>query len=115
MQPITTNKTVIFRVDGNQQLGLGHIMRCLTLASRLHSVGFSILFICAKGSEGALSLVNKKLYDVVFISLSEAVESDVKQCLDIIKGLDVALVVVDHYTIDSHWEKNCIANYIHYW
>ncbi len=105
MPPMTTNKTVIFRVDGNQQLGLGHIMRCLTLAKRLHSGGFSILFICSQSNEGALSLVKKNHYDIALIPFSETAENDAKPCLDIIRGLDVVLVVTDHYMLDFCWEK----------
>ena len=36
---------VAFRVDGNAKLGIGHIMRCLTLAEKIYNVGFKILFI----------------------------------------------------------------------
>ena len=102
---MTTNKTVIFRVDGNQQIGLGHIMRCLTLANRLHSGGFSILFICSQSSEGALSLVKKNYYDIAVIPFSETAEHDARTCLDIIRGLDVVLVVTDHYMLNFSWEE----------
>lgn len=105
MQPMISNKTVVFRVDGNEQIGLGHIMRCLTLANRFHSSGFNILFICSISSEKSMSLVNDRHHVIKLISANGTPENDATQCLDIIRNIDVVLIVTDHYMLDYRWEN----------
>lgn len=37
---------VVFRTDASQDIGSGHVMRCLTLAHALKGQGVDVLFIC---------------------------------------------------------------------
>ena len=38
---------IIIRVDGNEKIGLGHVMRCLSVADALKSNGNNLMFVTA--------------------------------------------------------------------
>ncbi|MDU0355719.1 UDP-2,4-diacetamido-2,4,6-trideoxy-beta-L-altropyranose hydrolase [Paraglaciecola aquimarina] len=42
---------IVFRVEGEPQIGLGHIMRCLALAQSFDSEGHQVLFIMSESSQ----------------------------------------------------------------
>ena len=39
---------VLFRVDASVVIGIGHVMRCLTLAKALQARGAQVVFVCRK-------------------------------------------------------------------
>ena len=49
---------VVFRVDASLQIGIGHVMRCLTLAQALQEHGSNVEFICRK-HKGSLRNLEK--------------------------------------------------------
>ena len=49
---------LIFRADGNAQIGLGHVMRCLALADMLQG-GFSMQFALVTPSIEVRALIEK--------------------------------------------------------
>lgn len=56
---------VYIRIDVNRQIGMGHLMRCLSIADALYSLGESVTFITAdrKGRE----IVEERGYPMVCI------------------------------------------------
>ena len=101
---MTSKGYIVFRVDGDANLGLGHVMRCLTLAKVFNQAGFEILFICSQASVAANSYVVDCNFQVEYISQGDE-EDDAKQCLGILQDKNVYLLVVDHYQLGSHWER----------
>ncbi|PHS70961.1 MAG: UDP-2,4-diacetamido-2,4,6-trideoxy-beta-L-altropyranose hydrolase [Methylophaga sp.] len=118
---------IVFRVDSSLSIGIGHLMRCLTLAQELRVRATSIVFISRK-HEGNLNHVvteaGYKLYelssDAVFkcddeVSLyakwlGSSWEEDASQTNRIIARLKIDLLVVDHYALDYKWENIVKAN-----
>lgn len=102
---------VVFRLDANSLIGIGHLMRCLTLAKKLKEYGFSIAFICRISSQSCIPWVKGILGEVYFLSsLCERNESnwlvkDSEETLAILNTLDVYLLVVDHYDLTDVWES----------
>jgi len=108
---MTEKSYIVFRADGNVDIGLGHIMRCLTLAKIFSDSEYKILFICSKVSEFIGNVINSRNYKLeeiegTFVSSFE----DAKKSLKAIENINVEMLVVDHYALDSRWEKDLIDN-----
>ena len=119
-------KTAVIRVDGAPFMGIGHIMRCLTLADTLAQNGWQSVFICRefenhycdiitrKGFELRLLPAPKKTDDLLTTNesppyahwLGVSWQTDSAQTLDALKDLrSIDLLIVDHYGIDWHWHE----------
>lgn len=119
---------IIFRVDASIQIGIGHVMRCLTLADALKNEGANCTFICREYSGNMLALIQSKGHGVVALPTKEANTSltsqhprqeylswlgatpdeDAEQTIAAIQSLTAdksAWLIVDHYALDRDWEK----------
>jgi CMP-N-acetylneuraminic acid synthetase len=56
-------KTIVFRVEGYAEIGLGHVYRCLTLAD--HMLDHDITFVVNEKSQLAIRLLESRFYDVL--------------------------------------------------
>jgi len=103
---------IIFRLDAGPVEGLGHLKRCLVLASTLRAKGCSVWFICRTRRITTDELLkNYKVYyldDLKIIDVSNKTESwDARSTLSIIKkkGITPTLIVLDHYDLGVVWER----------
>lgn len=88
-ESLLSRKTIVFRVDGSKELGLGHVYRALTLAYELieHEVVFISRSACREGID-KLESANMKVVeiadDVALLEWLEAHRPDiyVHDCLD---------------------------------
>jgi UDP-2,4-diacetamido-2,4,6-trideoxy-beta-L-altropyranose hydrolase len=112
---------IAIRVDASLQIGAGHFMRCLTLADALNQRGTEICFICRHLPEYLRAMLSEKGYEFIALKgtlceglLNELPHSHwlgVRQLLDAqetIKAISDRVwdwLVVDHYALDFHWEK----------
>ena len=117
---------VIFRTDSSSQIGLGHVMRCLTLAETLRNRGDEVIFICREHENNYCELVESqgfKIERLPHIPLDEiditddytstyaswlgaTWQKDAEQTIKFIKVLEKKpdWIVVDHYALDYRWE-----------
>jgi UDP-2,4-diacetamido-2,4,6-trideoxy-beta-L-altropyranose hydrolase len=112
---------VVFRVDASLQMGIGHVMRCLTLAIALKENGANVEFICRKHEGNLINkirsngfnvhelelLVENKVEKTLFYShwLDVTQQQDAKDCLSALCSDKVNLLIVDHYGIDEDWQQ----------
>ena len=101
--------TVVFRVDANVKLGIGHLMRCLTLADKLNSNNIECIFILSFSSTDFIYKIKERGHGVKILeNESDINRHDFDQCatLNFLKSLETKPVwlVVDHYNIDIAWE-----------
>lgn len=112
-----STKPIVFRVDSATQIGTGHVMRCLTLATALQEQGATCLFISRAHPNNIIPLMRQKGFTVYELpagsepttaaDLDVPSEVDAQQTKQIIEDLEATpdWLVVDHYGIDKAWEQ----------
>lgn len=117
---------IAFRVDASVQMGSGHLMRCLSLASSLREQAAEIVFICREHDGHLCDFVESKAYQVLrlpkLIEAAEVESKDDDPSHAIWLGCDWSLdaeqtasvmgergewgwLIVDHYALDFRWES----------
>ena len=89
---------IVFRLDANARIGTGHLMRCLTIADELDQKKYHIYFICEKLSPPMQTLIADKGYKFY-------IENNEKYILNFLENLRPDYLVIDHYELDSKFEK----------
>ena len=116
---------VAIRVDGNVDIGVGHVMRCLTLAKRLAGFDISCIFYARNISENLNHLIAQS-FEVVLLNgidhefkpiddyshwLSVRESFDAMEFIAKTKDRNIEFVIVDHYGIGFAWEKRVHSTY----
>lgn len=111
------------RVDSSEEMGSGHLMRCLTLAETLRREGWQVHFICRDLLGNLMHLIKEKGFFLHVLSckqthaslsdyeawLTVPVEEDAQETTDILREMavtvgEVSRLIIDHYAIDVRWE-----------
>ena len=85
----TTAPSVLFRADASPSMGIGHVMRCLTLARELAGRGWTCRFACSPETPATVAALRASGFEIV--SPDAAPPSD--------------WAVVDHYGLDQGYER----------
>ena len=91
-------RRVIFRVDGNSQIGLGHIVRCCAFAEMLR-MDFEILFSVISPSESIKQIINS-----VSTHITELSDKDELVFFKSLEKNDI--VILDGYAFSSEYQKS---------
>lgn len=124
---------VAFRADASLDIGIGHAMRCLTLAVALREHGANCHFICREHPGNLLDHIRKRGFSVHVLSCCKPAErpkdeigasqpahghwlgcdwkTDALQTGDILAELQPDWLVVDHYALDTQWEQALKGHY----
>lgn len=114
---------VLIRVDSSTEIGSGHVMRCLTLASKLKNRGAEVTFVCSELQGNLIKLIARdfKVRSLIIPDALQKVRSAwefFQRWLDFGWKLDAEYIIdylnanqnkpdwliVDHYGIDRRWE-----------
>ncbi len=97
---------VVFRCDGAPHIGLGHVMRCLSLADGLRREGFAhITFMSKDYDERILSKIREYGFEVETIPHRADPDEDLSRLIEIARRSDSPVVITDSYDIDAHYLK----------
>jgi len=124
-----TAKRFVVRVDSSEQIGSGHVMRCLTLANALSTLGGEVLFLCRDLQGNLIDLIAQQGYEVIRLSVPSAKSIDFTWCqhanwLEVDWELDARetrqilqqrggcdWLIVDHYALGRSWETSLKGSY----
>lgn len=117
---------VLVRVDASVRIGIGHVMRCLTLAEALRERGAECRFICREHEGHLLEQIRQRGFNAYGLPVAEFAEPDGSHAkqdpgqaawLGSDWATDAAQtkvgagrtavdwVIVDHYSLDARWER----------
>lgn len=113
---------IAFRADASLQIGIGHVMRCLTLADEFAKRGAHCTFLCRPHAGHLLAQIGQRGHTAIallepqvdFVALADSVHAewlgtsvidDAEQTRQALAGQVVDCLVVDHYALDRQWEQ----------
>jgi len=96
-------KNIYIRVDGNSEIGLGHLFRCLALSQMLNE-DFNIHFVSKEIPANFITLLSENNVKIIVIKSENEIFNF------ILKG---DIVVIDSYSLDSNYhdsikDKECV-------
>jgi UDP-2,4-diacetamido-2,4,6-trideoxy-beta-L-altropyranose hydrolase len=98
---------IALRVDASSRIGMGHLVRCATLAEALRARGSTITFVCRESAESCADWLRARQFSVA--ELPETGEwqetTDAAATAMALDGRDVDWLVVDHYSLGAVWER----------
>jgi UDP-2,4-diacetamido-2,4,6-trideoxy-beta-L-altropyranose hydrolase len=98
--------TLIFRADAGQQIGVGHVMRCLALAQCWHEAGGQGIFVIG----GEAPLLSERLkaegLRVSYLSTRAGSAQDAMQTAEIALQTGARWVVADGYHFASDYQQH---------
>ena len=112
---------VVFRVDASNQIGSGHVIRCLNLARSFRDSGSIVNFITRSHAGNLDNLIksrNFKVHSIPVIYKTEprnlngyekwlgvSQSNDAKDTIKKFYNIKPDLLVIDHYSLDIEWES----------
>ena len=102
---------IFIRADSSVDMGIGHMMRCLSLAEILVKTDFEVIFISNKLNAKIYNLIIKKQCKICILpennQNTNIVEHDAIETQKIIESFDdsISWLLVDHRNLDIQWEK----------
>ena len=116
---------IAIRADAATHIGIGHVMRCLTLANALKSKGAEVSFVCRPFAGHLGDRITAEGYELYLLPLSsltikppspkqtpphatwlgENWETDLAQTQIALNGKQFDWLIIDHYSLDNRWEN----------
>ncbi len=87
---------IFIRVDANRQIGLGHMMRCLSIATELQALGEEVCFVLADDS--AAELLEKKGQAYIVLQTDyRQMENELETLVFLLREKKTKFLLVDSY------------------
>jgi UDP-2,4-diacetamido-2,4,6-trideoxy-beta-L-altropyranose hydrolase len=96
-------RSVVFRVDGNKKIGLGHVVRCIALAEMLGN-DFKITFVMQQPDETILNQVREVASRVFILPEETDYKKDFLNFSSVLNSPD--FVVLDGYNFKEEYQKD---------
>ncbi len=119
---------VAFRCDASSEMGIGHLMRCLTLADELRRRGARNLFMIGPNSVNHRALIEAQGFESTILDTASKSaakpqagdppmapwlpwgwKADAEASKGILAGQKWDWIVADHYAIDHRWHEEMRA------
>lgn len=97
-------KRIFIRVDGNAVLGLGHIMRCCSIAEALKRKGAFCCFLVAD-EDSAITIKEHDFEVLKLNSTWDDLEQEINNMVYLIQKESIDLLLIDSYYVSDHYLK----------
>jgi UDP-2,4-diacetamido-2,4,6-trideoxy-beta-L-altropyranose hydrolase len=94
---------VVFRVDGSNAIGTGHVARCATLARAFRRVGRRVLFACREVPAALESSLSGEGFQVARLGDDAGSEADARAVKELAASARATLVVADGYAFEARF------------
>lgn len=116
---------IAVRVDGNAEIGVGHVFRCITLANKLAEYSIKCIFFVRNISKNLLEILDKEFEVILLDRLDHTFSTtdeysrwlgvnqrfDAEEFIACARPGNFKGVVVDHYGLGHHWERAVQDNF----
>lgn len=93
---------IYIRVDMNEQIATGHVMRCLSIADALRGLGEPVTFILA--DEQAVSLLKQRGYDVIVLHTQwNNMNEELPVLCQVIENEQIEKLFIDSYQVTPEY------------
>lgn len=100
-----SSNSILFRVDGNDQIGLGHLKRCWEVIKSLKLMNFEVYIVCEiRSLEFAKQIFNE--LEPFAIPNDLSIEDDAIKTLFFAKKLSIDIIFLDSYVLNISWEES---------
>ena len=113
---------ILIRVDASEEIGSGHLMRCLTLADEGSKRGCNVFFVMRNAKKQIVKYLKSRGYGLKNLEqpkiknnadpdskysdwLGVGQEEDAEETKIAVKNFVADWVVVDHYGLNAEWHR----------
>lgn len=90
------------RVDGNDKIATGHVMRCLAIANALRNLGEETTFILAE--KFAIEMIEKEGFKTICLNGSyDKITQETDKLIHVIKERNIKILLVDSYFVNESY------------
>jgi len=100
---------IVFRADGNQKIGTGHIMRCLSIAEELAKNGIECLFVVS-GKEMCETIVSRG-FSCLVLDQEPWSDLELKALTESLDEFNPSWVVFDSYLVSENYLQKISEKY----
>ena len=97
----------VFRVDSSEEIGFGHLSRCIDLAEELRTPGNVVTFVRRDPDGVGISSLEEKLFRTILLPRSTYLTSqsvDAAESIFSFTGWHPDCLSLDSYTLGLEWE-----------
>ena len=103
-------QTILFRVDASSALGMGHFMRCLSLAVALKSRGIDPVFISSELPTSLASILHTQQIACRSLNVEAGSDTDLQATCEQLSQDAVAALVLDGYHFSVTYRQTLYSN-----
>ena len=93
---------IYIRVDGNEIIATGHVMRCLAIAEAARKLGEDATFILA--DDAMKEVIEEKRFSTIVINSKwNNLEEEINQVIHIIKKKNIEILLIDSYYVTRRY------------
>lgn len=92
------NKQIFIRVDGNNIIGTGHVMRCLAIAKQLKKFNITTIFVTSDYSME--KIIEENGFEILCLNSNwNNMELELNKMCKLITDYDIEIIIIDSYYV----------------